>query len=65
LEIRGYTQLRYTEVFDCTGPELEVPADRSVRDKESFMIRRTDTRVFPYADTEDADRLGMQLQWNY
>lgn len=38
--LRGYTQMRYSDVLDEQGPALEVPADRSVNANESFMIRR-------------------------
>ncbi len=38
--VRGYTQFRYSNVFSRTGPDLEVPADRSVNENESLMIRR-------------------------
>ena len=38
--LRGYTQFRLSDVFDHEGPALEVPADRSVNENESFIIRR-------------------------
>jgi hypothetical protein len=38
--LRGYTQLRYSDVYDHEGPPLEVPADRSANANESFVIRR-------------------------
>lgn len=38
--LRGYTQLRYSEVLSHDGVPLEVLADRSVNENESFMIRR-------------------------
>lgn len=38
--LRGYTQFRAAEVGGVTGPPLEVPADRSVNENESFIIRR-------------------------
>ena len=28
-------------------------------------FERTNTRTFPYRSTEDANRVGMQLQWNF
>ncbi len=31
----------------------------------SRSFERTNTRTFPYANTQDADRVGMQLQWNF
>lgn len=38
--LRGYVQFRFNHVFRQEGPELDVPADRSVREAESFLIRR-------------------------
>jgi hypothetical protein len=38
--LRGYTQFRMSDVFDHDGPSLEVPADRSVNENETFIIRR-------------------------
>lgn len=39
--LRGYTQFRFAEAGASeSGPDVEVPADRSVNDKESFIIRR-------------------------
>lgn len=38
--LRGYTQFRYADVLTHDGPALEVPADRSVNEPESFVIRR-------------------------
>ena len=40
-------------------PELEL----SVQYTRTFQ--RTNTRIFPYANTENADRIGFQAQWNY
>ena len=40
ISLRGYTQFRMSEVLTQSGPDLEVPADRSVRDNEMFLIRR-------------------------
>lgn len=40
LTLRGYTQFRYSGVDEGEGPPLEVPADRSVNETESFVIRR-------------------------
>ena len=40
LGLRGYTQFRFTEVAQGEGATLEVPADRSVNENESFLIRR-------------------------
>ncbi|HEY6548734.1 MAG TPA: porin [Vicinamibacteria bacterium] len=38
--LRGYTQFRFSEVDQGEGPDLEVPADRSVNASETLMIRR-------------------------
>jgi hypothetical protein len=39
--LRGYTQFRFSEAGESdSGPDVEVPADRSVNDRESFIIRR-------------------------
>jgi hypothetical protein len=38
--LRGYTQFRMSNVIDHDGPALEVPADRSVNENESLIIRR-------------------------
>jgi Phosphate-selective porin O and P len=38
--LRGYTQFRLSEVDQGEGPDLEVPADRSVNANETLMIRR-------------------------
>lgn len=38
--LRGYTQFRYADVLSHEGPALEVPADRTVNENESFVIRR-------------------------
>ena len=38
--LRGYTQFRYTDVLSSTGAPIDVPADRSVNENESFVIRR-------------------------
>jgi hypothetical protein len=40
LRMRGYLQLRHSDVLSHEGAELEVPADRSVRESEMFVIRR-------------------------
>ena len=40
LGLRGYTQFRFTQVAQGEGAPLEVPADRSVNENESFLIRR-------------------------
>ena len=38
--LRGYTQFRAADVLSKDGPALEVPADRTVNENESFAIRR-------------------------
>jgi phosphate-selective porin len=39
--LRGYTQFRFAAAGASeSGPDVEVPADKSVNDKESFVIRR-------------------------
>ncbi len=38
--LRGYVQARYTRVLEHNGPAVDVPADRSVRETDSFLIRR-------------------------
>lgn len=40
INLRGYVQFRFNHVFKKGGPELDVPADRSVREADSFLIRR-------------------------
>jgi len=66
ISIKGYTQFRIGEVLSQTGPDLEVPADRSVRDNEFFTIRRgrltfsgdVTERLFLYAQTEFNANVG-------
>lgn len=38
--LRGYTQFRYSTVSEGEGPALEIPADRSANENETFIIRR-------------------------
>ena len=38
--LRGYTQLRYSDVLAHDGLAVDVPNDRSVNENESFIIRR-------------------------
>jgi len=38
--IRGYTQFRYTSLWDHSGAEWFHPADRTVAPDQTFMIRR-------------------------
>lgn len=40
IRLRGYTQFRYTDVLSHSGASVEVPADRSVNEAETFVIRR-------------------------
>lgn len=40
LKIDGYTQLRFTEQLNDAADRLDVPADKSTKPTESFMIRR-------------------------
>jgi len=40
IRLRGYTQFRYSEVLSTNGAQVEVPADRSVNENETFGIRR-------------------------
>lgn len=37
---RGYAQFRFSRISGGEGPSLDVPADRSVDEDETFMIRR-------------------------
>jgi hypothetical protein len=51
LGIRGYTQVRYHSIVDEEGANLDVPADRSVSDKDTLLLRRG--RVILSGDTHD------------
>ncbi len=62
ISLRGYTQFRLSEVLSQTGPDLEVPADRSVRDNEMFVIRRG--RFIFSGDASDHVFLYGQLDFN-
>ena len=62
ISLRGYTQFRLSEVLSQTGPDLEVPADRSVRDNEMFLIRRG--RFIFSGDMSDHVFLYGQLDFN-
>lgn len=62
LQIRGYSQLRYSEVGETSGPALEVPADRSVNANESFVLRRG--RVVIQGDVADHLSLYAQTDFN-
>lgn len=62
MQIRGYTQLRYTEVGAQRGAVLEVPVDRSVNPNESFGIRRG--RVIIQGDVAEHLSLYAQSDFN-
>jgi hypothetical protein len=59
--LRGYTQFRYADVLSHEGLPLDVPADRSVNENESFMIRRG-RFVFSGDATE---RLAVYAQFDF
>lgn len=66
ISLRGYVQFRFNHVFKKSGPELDVPADRSVRETDSFLIRRgrmvfsgdTTDHLFLYAQTDFNGSVG-------
>ena len=62
ISLRGYTQFRLSEVLSQTGPDLEVPADKSVRDNEMFLIRRG--RFIFSGDASEHVYLYAQLDFN-
>ncbi|MBK7948845.1 MAG: porin [Deltaproteobacteria bacterium] len=62
LSFGGYTQFRIGEVLSQTGPDLEVPNDRSVRDNEVFTIRRGRLKVS--GDVSEHLFLYMQTEFN-
>lgn len=47
------------------GVEWQPIPDLEVTVAYTHTFTRTNTRTAPYADTENADRVGFQLQWNY
>jgi hypothetical protein len=57
--VRGYVQLRYSDVSQGDGPVLEIPADRSVNPNETFMLRRG--RVVLSGDITDRAALYAQV----
>jgi hypothetical protein len=61
-DLRGYTQFRFSEVDQGEGPELEVPADRSVNANETLMIRRG--RFIFSGDVTDHLNLYAQSDFN-
>lgn len=40
ISFRGYAQIRYTEVLDSEGADLDVPNDASASEASSFLLRR-------------------------
>lgn len=40
ISFRGYAQIRYTEVIDSEGADLNVPNDASASESSSFLLRR-------------------------
>ncbi|MCC7032547.1 MAG: porin [Acidobacteria bacterium] len=60
--LRGYTQFRVSTAGDPeSGPAVEVPADRSVNENESFVIRRG---RFVFSG-EATDRLSLYAQMDF
>ncbi|MFM8360993.1 MAG: porin, partial [Verrucomicrobiota bacterium] len=47
------------------GVEWQPIPDLEVTVAYTHTFTRTNTRTAPYAATENADRVGFQLQWNY
>jgi len=67
IQLRGYTQLRGTSLFGRDDdPDLNVPADRSVSETETYLIRRgrfifsgdVHPQVFLYAQLDFAGSVG-------
>lgn len=58
LSLRGYTQFRYTSLFDREGADWFHPADKTVAKDQTFLIRRG--RVILSGDV--SDRLFLYLQ---
>lgn len=59
--LRGYTQFRYADVVSHDGLPIDVPADRSVNENESFILRRG-RFVFSGDPTE---RLAIYAQFDF
>jgi hypothetical protein len=59
--LRGYTQFRYADVMSHDGLPIDVPADRSVNEAESFVIRRG-RFIFSGDATE---RLALYAQFDF
>lgn len=51
LAIRGYVQVRHHSILSQHGAPLDVPADRSVSDTDTFLIRRG--RLILFGDVSD------------
>ncbi len=70
IAFRGYAQFRYSEVVSQNGPDYDIPADTSVRDNESFLLRRgrlivsgdATERLFVYAQAEFSASFGNNTQ---
>ncbi|MFN2378297.1 MAG: porin [Candidatus Binatia bacterium] len=62
LSIRGYTQIRHHSILDQDGADLDVPADRSVSDVDTFLIRRG--RVILFGDVSEHLYLYAQTDLN-
>jgi hypothetical protein len=60
--LRGYTQFRGSNVFSEDGPDLEVPADRSVNENESLVLRRG--RMIFSGDATDHLSTYAQMDFN-
>lgn len=66
IAFRGYAQFRYSEVVSQNGPDYDIPADPSVRDNESFLLRRgrliasgdATERLFIYTQAEFSASVG-------
>ncbi|MFT4586481.1 MAG: hypothetical protein ACI9VS_000456 [Candidatus Binatia bacterium] len=66
LKLAGYTQVRYTSLFNQSGAVLNVPNDGSARDSESLRIRRgrikfsgdVAERLYLYAQMDFAASVG-------
>jgi hypothetical protein len=68
IRVRGYAQLRVSEAMGHDGPELDVPNDRSVREDETFVLRRgrlvfsgdASEHLFFYAQADFAASTGAE-----
>lgn len=59
---RGYAQVRYTQVLDHEGADLNVPNDASASDSSSFLLRRG--RVILSGDVTDRLFVYAQADFN-